>query len=72
MVDLLKREKIRVVFSEESFPEPLLKVLRDEGGARVYLISHIASGPYSADKFEVEMQKNTDSMVKALVTGPGA
>jgi len=72
MVDLIKREKIRVVFSEESFPEPLLKVLRDEGGARVYLISHIASGPYSADKFEVEMQKNTDSMVKALVTDPGA
>jgi zinc transport system substrate-binding protein len=34
MVALLKREKIRVVFAEESFPEPLLKVLRDEGQAR--------------------------------------
>ena len=71
MVDLLKRDKIRVVFSEESFPEPLLKVLRDEGGARVYLISHIASGQYTADKFELEMQKNVDSMVQALVTDPG-
>ena len=67
MVDLLKREKIPVVFSEETFPEPLLKVLRDEGGARVYIISHIASGPYSADKFETEMQKNVDAMVQALV-----
>lgn len=67
MVDLLQREKIRVVFSEESFPAPLLKVLQDEGGARVYLISHIASGPYSAGKFETEMQKNVDSMVRALV-----
>ena len=70
MVDLIKREKIQVVFSEESFPEPLLKVLRDEGHARVYLISHIASGAYTPDKFEVEMQKNVDSMVKALVTDP--
>ena len=70
MVDLIKREKIQVVFSEESFPEPLLKVLRDEGQARVYLISHIASGAYTPDKFEVEMQKNVDSMVKALVTDP--
>jgi len=70
MVDLIKREKISVVFSEESFPEPLLKVLRDEGHARVYLISHIASGAYTPDKFEVEMQKNVDSMVKALVTDP--
>ncbi len=71
MVTLLKHDHITVVFSEESFPQPLLKVLRDEGGARVYLISHIASGQYTADKFEVEMQKNVDAMVQALVIDPG-
>ena len=71
MVDLLKREKVRVVFSEETFPEPLLNVLRQEGGAHVYIISHIASGAYTPDKFEVEMQKNVDAMVQALVTDPG-
>ena len=71
MVDLLNREKVRVVFSEQSFPEALLKVLRDEGHAHVYIISHIASGQYTADKFEVEMQKNVDAMVAALVTDPG-
>ncbi len=68
MVKLLQREKIRVVFSEESFPAPLLKVLHDEGGAKVYIISHIASGPFTADKFEREMQKNVDTMIRALVT----
>lgn len=72
MVDLLKREKIHIVFAEEGFPEPLLKVLRDEGHARVYQITHIASGQYTADKFEKEMQKNVDSMVKALVTDAGS
>ena len=70
IVDLLKRERLHVVFSEESFPEPLLKVLRDEGKARVYLISHIATGTYSAAEFEKQMQKNVDSMIKALVTDP--
>jgi zinc transport system substrate-binding protein len=70
MVDLLKREHIQVVFSEETFPEPLLEVLRDEGHAHVYIISHIASGTYTPDKFETEMQKNVDAMVKALVTDP--
>jgi zinc transport system substrate-binding protein len=55
MVKLLQREKIRVVFSEETFPAPMLKVLKDEGGVRVYIITHIASGPYTADKFEREM-----------------
>ena len=68
MVALLKRENIRVVFSEESFPAPLLKVLREEAGVRVYTISHIASGPFSADKFEREMQRNVDTMIRALVT----
>ena len=68
MVDLLKRETVQVVFSEESFPEPLLAVLRTEGGARVYVISHIASGAYTDDKFEREMQRNVDVMVQALVT----
>jgi len=67
MVKLLKREKIRVVFSEESFPPALLKVLMDEAGVKVYIISHIASGAYTPDKFEKEMQKNADTMIRALV-----
>jgi zinc transport system substrate-binding protein len=68
MVKLLQREKIKVVFSEESFPAGLLKVLHDEAGVSVYIISHIASGPFTAGKFENEMQKNVDTMVRALVT----
>ena len=68
LVKLLQREKIRVVFSEETFPAPMLKVLRDEAGVKVYVITHIASGPYTADKFEREMQRNVDTMVRALVT----
>jgi zinc transport system substrate-binding protein len=70
MVDLLKREHIQVVFSEATFPESLLAVLQNEGKARVYIISHIASGEYTDDKFETEMQANVDSMVQALVTDP--
>jgi len=68
MVQLLKRENIRVVFTEETFPEAMLKVLRDEAGVKVYVITHIASGPYTADKFEREMQRNVDTMIRALVT----
>jgi zinc transport system substrate-binding protein len=70
MVNLLRRERIRVVFSEESFPQPLLAVLRDEAGVRVYIISHIASGAYTAAKFEQEMQRNVDTMIRALVIDP--
>jgi hypothetical protein len=34
------------------------------------VLSHIASGAYTADKFEVEMQRNVDTIVQALVTDP--
>ena len=68
MVRLLQREKIRVVFTEETFPAPLLKVLSDEAGVKVYIISHIASGPFTADRFEREMQTNVETMVRALVS----
>jgi zinc transport system substrate-binding protein len=68
MVKLLQKERVKVVFTEESFPPGLLKVLRDEAEVKVYVISHIASGAFTADKFEREMQNNVDTMVRALVT----
>jgi len=68
MVKLLQREQIKVVFSEETFPPQMLNVLQDEARVKVYIISHIASGPFTADKFEREMQKNVETMIRALVT----
>jgi zinc transport system substrate-binding protein len=67
MVRLLKREQTRVVFSEASFPAPLLKVLADEAGVEVFTISHVASGPFTAERFERDMQANVDTMIRALV-----
>jgi zinc transport system substrate-binding protein len=71
MVKLLKREKIAVVFSEASFPPALLKVLHDETGVKTYVISHIASGRYTPEKFEREMKKNVDVMIEALTGNRG-
>ena len=68
MIRLLQKEKIRVVFSEATFPPPLLKVLEDEAGVKAYIITHIASGAYTADKFERDMQTNVNTLIRALVT----
>ncbi|MBS2026344.1 MAG: zinc ABC transporter substrate-binding protein [Deltaproteobacteria bacterium] len=70
MIDLMKREKLQVVLTEESFPAPLLKTLQDATGARVFIISHVATGTYAPDEFEKAMQKNVDTLVLALA-GPG-
>jgi len=57
MVKLLKRENIRVVFSEETFSGADAESLRDEAGVKVYIITHIAVGRKNRDKFEREMQR---------------
>jgi len=58
-------EKVKVVLSEEAFPQALLKPL-EEKGAHVTLISHISVGPFTPERFETEMQANVDALVKAL------
>jgi zinc transport system substrate-binding protein len=67
MIELMKKEKVSTVFTEEDFPEKLLATLREATGAKVYLISHVATGPYTADKFEKEMSANAEMLVQALV-----
>jgi zinc transport system substrate-binding protein len=70
MIELMKREKITTVLSEEDFPDKLLATLRDATQAKVYIISHVAVGGYSPTEFETVMQTNADTLVKALVTDP--
>ena len=70
LIQIVKRERIAVVFSEATFPQKLLDVLRDEAGVKIYIISHIATGPWTADQFEREMGANVAALVQALVTDP--
>lgn len=70
MIELIKSKGITVVLSEEDFPDKLLATLREATKAKVYIISHVATGAYTPEKFDVEMKKNAETLVKALVTDP--
>ncbi len=65
VVKLLQKEQVKVVLSEEGFPAPLLAVL-EKAGAKVTVISHIATGAYTPERFEQEMKKNADALATAL------
>lgn len=69
VVTLLKREQVRVVLSEEAFPPALARVL-EEAGAKVVVVSHVATGAYTREKFEVDMRANLDALVVALGGAP--
>ena len=58
MIELMKKDSITIVFTEEDFPERLLATLRDATGAKVYIISHVAVGAYSPAEFETVMAAN--------------
>lgn len=68
MIALMKKEKVTVVLTEEDFPEKLLGTLREATGAKVYVISHVATGEYTAARFETDMAKNAETLLQALVT----
>lgn len=65
IVQLLKARQVRVVFSEETFPPPMATVL-EEAGARVVVVSHIATGAFTPERFEVELQRNLDAIVQVM------
>ncbi|MAE72180.1 MAG: ABC transporter substrate-binding protein [Gemmatimonadetes bacterium] len=66
VIDLLRGEDVRVIYTEERFPDALLRVLDDASAARVYRLSHIATGEYTAEKFETEMHENARVLVRSL------
>ncbi len=65
-IDRLRSEQVRVLFSEESFPQPLLDVVRESAQAELFVLSHVATGDYTDDKFEREMAENAATIVRAL------
>jgi zinc transport system substrate-binding protein len=40
--------------------------IRRETGVRLYPLTHISHGEYTADKYEKEMARNLDTVVRAI------
>lgn len=68
VVAQVQREHLHVVLTEERFSPGMLEVLR-QAGAKAFVISHLATGPYTRGGFEEGMQANLDTLIGA-VTAP--
>lgn len=64
----IKKEHVNVLFTEVDYQKKYVDTIYAETGCRLYSLSHVSNGPYAAEKFEVDMQKNLDTIVQALVT----
>ncbi len=65
LLDELDREPVKVVLAEDAFPRALAQVL-EQRGAKVVVVSHIATGAYTPERFVDEMKRSIDAVVAAL------
>ncbi len=62
----IKRAGVNILFAELDYRKRYVDIIYKETGCRIYSLSHISNGPYSADFFEKCMKKNLDTIVMAL------
>jgi len=65
-IDAIKKANVRVLFTEKYFSIGLAKPIEEATGVKMFALSHISGGAYTADKFEVEMRENLDTLAAAV------
>jgi zinc transport system substrate-binding protein len=65
-IDQLRELDVKVIFSEMDFPSTYVDTIQRESGVKLYPLSHISYGEYTADKYEKEMTGNLNTVVRAI------
>jgi len=65
-VDAIRKANVRVLFAEKYFSIGLGKPIEEATGVKIFALSHITGGPYTADRFEVEMRENLQTLASAI------
>lgn len=65
-IDQMRNLDVKVIFSEMDFPSTYVDTIQRETGVRLYALTHISYGDYSAGKFETETARNLDTVVRAI------
>lgn len=65
-IDAIKKANVRVLFTEKYFSIGLAKPIEEATGVKMFALSHISGGPYTAEKFELEMRENLETVAAAI------
>lgn len=65
-IDQMRNLDVKVIFSEMDFPSAYVDTIRRETGVRLYALTHISYGDYTAQKFEQDTAKNLATVVRAI------
>lgn len=65
-IDQLKELDVQVIFSEMDFPSTYVETIQRESGVHLYPLTHISYGEYTPRKYEEEMTRNLNTVVRAI------
>ena len=67
MIDIMKRDKIDVLFVDAQVQNKYSATIQNATGVKLKSLSHMSSGPYTKDSFEKFMKYNLDSLTSAML-----
>ncbi len=62
----IKRANVNILFTEIDYKKKYLDIIFEETGCRIYSLSHISNGEYTAERFENGMRDNLNDIIEAL------
>ncbi len=62
----IKRANVNILFTEIDYKKKYLDIIYQETGCRIYSLSHISNGEYTAERFEQGMRNNLNDIIRAL------
>ena len=65
----IQRANVNVLLGELDYQKKYVDIIYQETGCRIYQLSHVSNGPYTKEKFALDMKKNLDTIVQAVASG---
>ena len=66
VVDIIKKEKVKAIFSEPQFSPKVVQTVADETGLTVRELDTAETGAFSTETYEIIMKKNLKTLQQAL------
>ena len=65
----IQKANVNVLFGELDYQKKYVDIIFQETGCRIYRLSHVSNGPYTREKFVLDMKQNLDTIVQAVTSG---
>lgn len=66
VIDLIKKEKIDVIFGEKNFSNKFVDIIHEETGVPICTLEHLTTGEFTEDNFEKFIKIDLDEVINSI------